>query len=1426
MSANIRVIFNYLKSDLIKKERTFKLGLITIYLVVFFVSIILNIIVLSPVIFIKVAENSTGENDIIITPKPNTIDIATKKSYVQLLRDTHRGSNEKSYFKQISEELNLENLNENLVNKTDFQLEALTSLIKGYSFDNLNLLNFNYIHKKLMYFNHIDSTSNYNEAITEYYKTYNITENDINIYNEYISNNTKIFSELSNNKWKLLNTINNTYLKNPILGVTPRWFLVGDVVLDNNKINTNLLVIDSKLENKYNFGRNIVLPNLEYLDCYVTESIINSLNLNKNQNNYIEVRLSIFKLLKTIQNKNLINKLDYDGYNNYSDDNEENNYSDNQLRESIDATSRFNNNNISNEYEVEDLYNPDIDSNLLPIRYKYNRRKIQDEILKISIPERLDLIDNRYIIKEQDSNIEEAEFIKNIIRSLGFLNNLQISSNLKDYINLLTKSNFYNNTNSVNLNDLNSLLNITLKDFSNNLKNISIDNNYNTKIINSILENGIENKTFIENFIIDNSNSTNTYSIENYDNKTKIIKLNKTNIEESLNTIDNNNFKINLNISNYLLNLPSSQLIDLFTIKLKLKIKEVLPNTNTGKWPSALGNIVVIDSRFVKEYLVDNAISFIINSVNKSSPILINFESFKSLLLNNSYVKNFDIYKYVLFVNVILKNKFNIYVQNQKNQIRSLSKITNKIINYLDLSFNGDIKLSLYEAYKSVSVIKSFLDNIFFQIIFFMIILSILLVYSLMIGNAEERTYEFGMLRALGFKKTNLVKLIFLQSLIFSVPAIIIGLYSAGSVNIIISFFLFEFYGLTISYFLNPISGIFTTIIGLLIPIFSCYAPITNVLKKSLKESLAIFNKKLTDISISIIKLEKLGISPAAFLCSLLMIIIGFGTYYLAPLSFLLNNITLFLIMMSTLILLMIIGLVLMAQLIVPTLQNIILNLLIYTIGYKDKNIKFIIQKNLIGHFKRNQKTTIMFMIALSFTIFSGISLRLISNFISNVAQSLSGADIYIVQESQYDTLPEINLKNYLDLFNKKHKNILKGYTFISYPSNQILNANSKLSTESGSPYFDTHLSGIQENIIKDSSYDLTLNVASYDKSLKFNMSPNNNYNPDIAEGLYLNYGYNKYSTKYNIYDEISSPIISFFHKKELKYTKDLLLIVSESYKKSYGLELNSPVKFIIDRGIERVYKGKIIAFASKFPSFNYSSYFKLLKSNPIVSNIQLKEIIDIEARYNPKLKAVLSSQSANYKTPDNLRKMYMLIKLNDLNNNDKKIKQLLITEIKNIINNEDTNLIDINSLVEEANSTGIVLEYLFILIGIIALILSYFLLWVSFNSNIRDNICEFGIIRSIGLTKSKSIKCYLYEAICLILTAIFIGTLIGLFVSTTLILQFNMFVELPFKLDFPILLYLTISIFAIILSLLGSYYPTYKATKTSLVKILKGLIE
>lgn len=69
-------------------------------------------------------------------------------------------------------------------------------------------------------------------------------------------------------------------------------------------------------------------------------------------------------------------------------------------------------------------------------------------------------------------------------------------------------------------------------------------------------------------------------------------------------------------------------------------------------------------------------------------------------------------------------------------------------------------------------------------VIVFLGILSSMLVYSLMLSDVDGKTYEYGMLRALGFKKPYLVGMISISSFSFSVPGMVVGILIAYIINI------------------------------------------------------------------------------------------------------------------------------------------------------------------------------------------------------------------------------------------------------------------------------------------------------------------------------------------------------------------------------------------------------------------------------------------------------------------------------------------------------------------------------------------------------------------------------------------------------------------------------------------------------------------
>lgn len=536
----------------------------------------------------------------------------------------------------------------------------------------------------------------------------------------------------------------------------------------------------------------------------------------------------------------------------------------------------------------------------------------------------------------------------------------------------------------------------------------------------------------------DNNKKTN---IANFTNSEANYEGNKDNFD--LISISKKKVKINLR---YLIQaLSDDDLSDLTTFKVSLKVKNVV-KTESGKWPSMLGNTIAIDSQNAKDYINYNLAEKLSILIKK----YLNFEVKQETLLHNlQKTNNININEYTLSANVILKEKFDIYNNDENNQRRKLAKVTDKISYKLGLNYPIDTKLPLYEGFKLFNIIKIFLQNIFNSIIFFLWILSFMLVYSLILSNVDEKNYEFGMLRSLGFKKSNLIYVIILQSLFFSISAIFISLAFATLANIPISFFFTKFSGISTSFLLSKSSVMLGILAGLTLPLISSYFPVKKALSSNLKDSLSIFNKKINDISVNIIKLEKMGVSPSLTLASLILIIIGFLTYYLAPMSFLAMDFSRFLFILNSILIMMIIGLILIMQIFVPSIQKFFLKILMIFFK-KDRNLEFIISKNLDGHYRRNQKSSIMFMIALGFIIFAGCTILLVCGNIIAVSKNFFGSDIWVGELDDNDSLDEKELVRYLTDYDSKFPNKIRNYTFISMDMEDYLQRRIYISTLNG----------------------------------------------------------------------------------------------------------------------------------------------------------------------------------------------------------------------------------------------------------------------------------------------------------------------------------------------------------------------------------------
>jgi len=147
-------------------------------------------------------------------------------------------------------------------------------------------------------------------------------------------------------------------------------------------------------------------------------------------------------------------------------------------------------------------------------------------------------------------------------------------------------------------------------------------------------------------------------------------------------------------------------------------------------------------------------------------------------------------------------------------------------ISYL-LGFNQLVEtVPLLNSLGDNSVASSFLNLILNIIILLLSGISILLIYSLLMISVEARTFELGVLRMIGLKRSGLVQMLVVHSMMFAIPAWIIGLVLAQLAFIGVTKVLYNLTSVTVSPLLSGGAIGTSTALGIAIPLVSSILPI------------------------------------------------------------------------------------------------------------------------------------------------------------------------------------------------------------------------------------------------------------------------------------------------------------------------------------------------------------------------------------------------------------------------------------------------------------------------------------------------------------------------------------------------------------------------------------------------------------------------
>lgn len=862
-----------------------------------------------------------------------------------------------------------------------------------------------------------------------------------------------------------------------------------------------------------------------------------------------------------------------------------------------------------------------------------------------------------------------------------------------------------------------------------------------------------------------------------------------------------------------------------------------------GKYPSALGNVAILEAEYIHD-LVDQAIqnlrasNFIPNpdplkailpfldpaQREQLEPIIEILENITTVI--DDFQNNFDINHYALNIVVMYRDRFQTYIKALNEMNSDLIVFTNEISDAIDYRYPATFTLPLQVTLTPLYFLRLFLDQIFLFVAIVLIALGALLIYSLLLSNVEEKTYEYGMLRALGMKQYVLIELLIVQSLSFSVPGILVGLLGCFLLYIPIGYLISDFIAMTPDISLSVRAAMYGVVLGLIMPMIAIISPIQRALSRTLRDALDIYHQVQSEVTVRVIKLEKLGLSPLQTTASILMIIMGFVVYYLIPYSFTFQNLPLFFIILTVILIGMLLGLSLIGQTLQPYLERFGVFLIVW--GTDRRTVGPLVKKNLSAHSRRNLKTSIMFTTSLAFIIFLGVSFTLQGNTIANVARLASGGDLLVLAPfSGENPLNEDGMREYLLRDMNKSNTFVQDFTFVTPALNTFdFIDRIYISSLAGYPRFRAEVYGLEKNFL-DSTYSQFYITTEVSNQFEYNKTAEGR--DDAVESLYVNAGQATLPQEeggINIPPDITSYRAtrnSTNYNHDRAYINYVDVIISESLRLSGSIDVDTPLMLTVryktraDSSSSIVYLCKVRAMISKMPGFFFSSYRQTANFSPVLITMDQFYRILNETYHGPNV-----IEERTQALPDKPPKQKLQVKLrSDLT---KPEREVVMNGIRTFIDNDVTQIV---SAVDLVNSTDVALELLtvfFNIVAIIAISLCFFVLWLSFTANVNENAWEFGVLRAIGLNSATVIRMYIYEALSLIFSSVLIGSVVGILVAVTLTLQFNLFSEFAFTFAFPYALFFSVLGMAVLVAIFGSYLPSYSLKKKDIAIALKNM--
>ncbi|CAG9319834.1 unnamed protein product [Blepharisma stoltei] len=690
-------------------------------------------------------------------------------------------------------------------------------------------------------------------------------------------------------------------------------------------------------------------------------------------------------------------------------------------------------------------------------------------------------------------------------------------------------------------------------------------------------------------------------------------------------------------------------------------------------------------------------------------------------------------------------------------------KVTHKASGIVDdLGFYPvSVDLPIMDELQPLQYVTIFLGILLDLILVILFALSVILIYSLLLVSIETKTFELGVIRVLGLTKTGMVFMLVTQTMIFVIPAIIIGIFLSFGCNKIISDMFEEQIGVGFSPEPTPDAVGIAIMIGFLMPIIAGMSPLRQIFYSNLAESLDVSHSKSKAVSIKIEGSDSV-VKRTIVWFGFVTVVFGFVVYLLLPLALLSFNLQLLLGIFLAILIAFLLGLVLLSMNFQYLFERATVLLFFW---WESSAMRLMIVKNLAAHRLRNRKTTVMYALALAFIIFLSVMAEMQLTAASYRNLQSHGVKLVVQADPKTDDiLPSHNLQLVVD----NYGDIIDSYSWVTKELIQVIDeADATLLKNLGKAYeYNVQIYGVSPNLI-DTIFGEFVIVTDRDTSTGLSLSEQL-YTPEGTQGALMG----------TLYED--------------------MLDLSVSPNSTFLVQVYAPYDNFF-----RVMRP--IAFAESFSGFVMSKFPKNKKQSFLVS---IPTWQDLAGKY---------AESAN-----NVPMGYLMIKLAT---SDGDLIDKLYTDLNEVISyNDDLSIWDYRDSQSTAQQSAGLMSTVFSLVTLIAMFLCFFSLVSSMSANILEQAKEISVLRATGVRKIRIAILYVYEAFVLLFSAGLMGIMIGTFVAWTMSVQQVMFNDIPMPFIFPWEITIAVFVGSIICAFLASFFPSRKLVAKPIAELMRTL--